>query len=317
MEAGDLASIIPPTMSQKTKKVSDRVGVHPRTSGFALPWFEFALGFAVATATVLLTISGLRAAVIGSIISFGLVKWMGSMQSNPIRVKDYEQDVVYLFVPSQHTDAISQFQSQRIQNLLILKSVKHQVVRTNIPGPRGDFPFVELNGETVSYPEFIIRHLNLPEEESFTERGEVTKNMMELFLKDTLHFLEWYTWYDPRSFTEACSFHFGLFPAKISHALGHMMRFVSHIALARTGLPKLTRKELDHAAHSRVASIAEFMGKRTYASGLTLTGLDGSITAFIRVILNHPVTTPLRPMIFQHENLRSYYAKMEKQLNLQ
>jgi glutathione S-transferase len=303
-------------MSSPSKKVSERVGVHKRTSGIALPWSQVALGFASAVALSLFAVSGFNGALIGAILSFASVNLLSSWQSNPIRVRDYEKNNVYLFVPASVTDLKSHFDSLHIRYLLVLKQIKHTVIKTDVPCPRGNFPFIELNGETISHPDFILQHLDLPEEQTFTEREVINKDLFELALRDSLSFMDYYIWFDRHCSSDASSIHFPYLPKPLARTVGYICKMFALVRLNGTDFFKLTRKEVDYLAHARIGLIAQFLGKRTYASGPTLGALDAALTAFADMMLNFPINTPLRQMVLQHQNLQNYRKTMEKHISV-
>jgi hypothetical protein len=301
--------------AKKVKRSSNtrRAGYHARTPGVPMNWNSLKVSSWAVLAIVMTSMLYygfnmfyLLCAVAVHCIVQNLAIWI----SNPIRIYNYEKDRVYLFLSEFEN---LRFSSLYIQIFLKLQNVPYQIIRTDVPSPRGDYPFIELNGETISGPEWIVEHItshfNLPELALFSDNlfsnGCALERMLTYHL---IPLMEYFVWFNDDSFKSLVSRKFKNFPFKT--AFGHLYRAFAYLRFFQSGFLSYTQAELEAQAARDIEELSLFLGGKYYTMGVRVSQNDALLYAFLKCALESPIKTPINKMIESYENLVRYHAKM-------
>jgi hypothetical protein len=92
---------------------------------------------------------------------------------------------------------------------------------------------------------------------------------------------------------------------------GLIYRFLAYLRFFPYGFHKFTVNELESKAFRDVQALSQFLGGKYYTMGAKVSKNDALLFAFLLCVLESPISTPVREMVYMHDNLMNYHAKMK------
>ena len=268
-------------------------------------------------AAVLTTILGLPIAF----ILFKVVKRNTKPKETVLLKPDFERDTVYLiqFPVSPSSRTISPF-SLKVESWLRLNNIKYENIHTLKFGPKGQIPYIELNGEQIPDSNVIIERL---EEKFGVQRfaGEVTAEQraaahaLTVMLENhtAIAGFHWRYGRNMDAFLEVAAKYYPQSGLKFWRLVQpYMTRFktVMH------GLGRHEYHEIDAFSCKDLKAVSEFLGEKTFLLGGTEpTLLDCTVFAHLSQFLYIPLPFPQKAfMKSECRNLVEYVDRVRDRI---
>lgn len=183
--------------------------------------------------------------------------------------------------------------------------------------PKGKFPFIKVDGVSVSDSEFIIEFLKNKFGDVLDKNLNDEQRAQVLFLESTFsERLYWYMvylrWQDDLGWAHVKEAFFFKLPFFTKLFLPNVIRKATIKSVNLQGTGKHTREEVLHLAYKTVDAIATTLGENSFFAGSELTSVDATAFGFLANIVWLPYDCPLRKHLEKYKNIQGYCDRMWK-----
>lgn len=256
-----------------------------------------------------------------------------------LKIPKFEQDMVYLFAFKQvvepanglATRVNSSYFCSKVMLYLTIRKIAYTLRTDVFPGPRGQLPFMEVNGMAYAESETMVQvldelfpaskaHPALPyachrsdvsvTSKSETDAGWALLTALQRIIEADLYFCSmYYTWAHPTGWAHCHFFEDLWWPLR--PILEYFVRRSCLDRINKQGTLKLHEDERLEHIHRGYAALAHFLGQQNYYVGDSISMLDVLVYAMVDT---HLATTwsesPMRRILDDYPTLIKFHARL-------
>jgi glutathione S-transferase len=276
---------------------------------------NYATAFGVLACTILLPLS--------------LLLFKRQQKGFPLTVTLYEKDKVYLFIfPRQSKNVVnySPF-CGKLQLYLKLRGIPFEIRTDKFPGPRGQLPYIELNGEIICDSDNIIHRLERHFPLSSTKKeGLILDSMLESKLqraiavsiqtiveKSLYYLMVYYRWGTDAGWTRVKREFFTSLPFPLGLFVPRLARNSTKDILYKQGTLRLSEEERQRSIDKDLDTLSTFLGDQEFFFGTKQpTHTDLLVYTTLHNFLHLYPDCPLETSLLKRTNLIKFCENMKR-----
>jgi len=181
--------------------------------------------------------------------------------------------------------------------------------------PKGKFPYIKCDGQSIADSEFIIQFLKDKFGDSLDKNLTTEQKALATLLENTFSerinwFIVYTRWQDDAGWEHTKKGFFSKLPALAKLFVPNMVRKKTLNALHLQGIGRHSQVEMLQLACKSLDAIAVILGDKNYFLGSEPTTVDASAFSSLANILGSPYETPLKTYLQKYPNIQAYCVRM-------
>jgi glutathione S-transferase len=237
----------------------------------------------------------------------------------PVALKNFRVGVVYLFqFPRQpYLPNASPF-CMKLEGYLKFRKIPYELpTLTSMSSPKGQFPYIEIDGRAVADSGFCIEYL----EDKFGFHEKLTGDQRALavavtrLVENSLYFqLLHFRWNTPEGWKVVSERFFDMLPALIRPFISYSSRCHVKKTCHYQGVSRHSTEELVHLAEKDIEALAHLLGSKKFILGNELTIADMTVYGFLANALTDLFNIPHKEIVRKYDNLMEYHDRVRQKL---
>ncbi len=228
--------------------------------------------------------------------------------------------IMHQFANPPHHFNLSPF-CLKLEAFLRLAKLPYQVVNQDNPGdaPKGQLPYIEIDGQKIADSAIIIRHLSKAYEidldAGLTRQQRAMSHAIRIMIEERLYFaMKWARWADADRWPQTKQVFFAELPIEQRDAIADGFQQQVKHALYNQGIAHHTPEEIAQFAEEDLDSIAALLADKPYLFGEQACLTDITLFAFTANLLTGLVPSRLTALAAAYPNLVGHRDRMMARL---